>query len=154
MIFQSTHPRGVRPSCVRYFHACSTISIHAPTWGATTGKWHGYLIIEISIHAPTWGATLMLIAYDAVLIISIHAPTWGATFRSDCADRSRGFQSTHPRGVRHKGTIARHSEMYFNPRTHVGCDKELAVLRHFRMVFQSTHPRGVRLCGANKSIKL
>ena len=102
--------------------------------------------------------------------ISIHAPTWGATFPRLDTNPMTGFQSTHPRGVRHNsshyikpqvsfqsthprgvrpapGVIdARHT--YFNPRTHVGCDKEMARRLGAGSVFQSTHPRGVRLaCG-------
>ena len=34
-IFQSTHPRGVRRSAYLAEWSLSTISIHAPTWGAT-----------------------------------------------------------------------------------------------------------------------
>ncbi len=34
-----------------------TISIHAPTWGATTVAKELAGVMNISIHAPTWGAT-------------------------------------------------------------------------------------------------
>src|SRR5699024_11880457 len=84
------------------------ISIHAPTWGATSTKSmmistanyfnprthmgcdnHESDIIlttrEISIHAPTWGATKEYKRIVPLLKISIHAPTWGATGRP-CMD--------------------------------------------------------------------
>ena len=78
-----------------------TISIHAPTWGAT-GICTGTLLITlISIHAPTWGATESCNACRLVSLISIHAPTWGAT--PDLFGILTGV-------------------FYFNPRTHVGCD--------------------------------
>ena len=34
----------------------------------------------------------------------------------------RTFQSTHPRGVRHRRVAEQTYTNYFNPRTHVGCD--------------------------------
>ena len=35
----------------------TSISIHAPAWGATINRGGEALNIEISIHAPAWGAT-------------------------------------------------------------------------------------------------
>ena len=35
LIFQSTHPRGVRQACASSTSTARGISIHAPTWGAT-----------------------------------------------------------------------------------------------------------------------
>ena len=58
------------------------ISIHAPTWGATSEPRATSSLIKISIHAPTWGATPELRHIDSSLSISIHAPTWGATLTS------------------------------------------------------------------------
>ena len=34
-MFQSTHPHGVRPNAGIAAYNASTVSIHAPTWGAT-----------------------------------------------------------------------------------------------------------------------
>ena len=122
-IFQSTHPRGVRPAFFgvqvygRYFNprthvgcdyrrhnGCrlqTQISIHAPTWGAThKARLHADSLC-ISIHAPTWGATVKSRHAVRKVLISIHAPTWGATPKSFRAI----YYSDH-----------------FNPRTHVGCD--------------------------------
>ena len=101
--------------------------------------------MEISIHAPTWGATSWPQLLFNVTGISIHAPTWGATqdspavylsFHRFQSTHPRGvrpkvinkvpvqipFQSTHPRGVRPGFASRTHSRSYFNPRTHVGCD--------------------------------
>ena len=78
MLFQSTHPCGVRRKrlaqnhklqyfnprthvgcdCARHTNVRkSGISIHAPMWGAT--GWSGPCVSTkwISIHAPMWGAT-------------------------------------------------------------------------------------------------
>jgi len=78
------------------------------------------------------------------------------------------FQSTHPRGVRPAAGARRDCSGCFNPRTHEGCDKAIRSLLWRFMgfnprthegcdispsffprglaMFQSTHPRGVRLC--------
>ena len=56
--FQSTHPHGVRPMRAKNPAAKSTISIHAPAWGATAFAASAPGIRPfISIHAPAWGAT-------------------------------------------------------------------------------------------------
>ena len=78
----------------------------------------------ISIHAPTWGATRKVEVNSSTTLISIHAPTWGATLCS------------YPYSC---------SSLYFNPRTHVGCDATINKSLLIGSVFQSTHPRGVRL---------
>ena len=100
------------------------VSIHAPTWGATSSlcsvmpnhsrfnpRTHmgcdrqaaeeARQRAEVSIHAPTWGATPPLFSLYQRFKVSIHAPTWGATIRPG---RERG------------------SDRSFNPRTHMGCD--------------------------------
>ena len=56
-----------------------TISIHAPTRGATGWKIGFMHYPAISIHAPTRGATLLPETYQESEVISIHAPTRGAT---------------------------------------------------------------------------
>ena len=55
--FQSTHPRGVRPSPDRTPSVPDCVSIHAPAWGATRAGRRNILSIKVSIHAPAWGAT-------------------------------------------------------------------------------------------------
>ena len=123
VVFQSTHPSGVRlPHHVRRgarfrisIHApqwgatspegatalVHTISIHAPQWGATPRRPIGGLPREISIHAPQWGATNEAQEPQGNEPISIHAPQWGATDSFVFSDDEQVFQSTHPSGVRH-----------------------------------------------------
>ena len=121
------------------------ISIHAPTWGATSAasrcsrsgrnfnpRTHvGCDVREprcflspfiISIHAPTWGATADFGGKREYVGISIHAPTWGATYSASYPGSDYPFQSTHPRGVRR---VRPAKVLLFS-------------------LFQSTHPRGVR----------
>ena len=54
------------------------------------------------------------------------------------------FQSTHPRGVRPSTAYVEIIKIYFNPRTHVGCDSRSKNISWLVVIFQSTHPRGVR----------
>ena len=99
--FQSTHPSGVRlPHHVRR-GARFRISIHAPQWGATSPEGATALVHTISIHAPQWGATPRRPIGGLPREISIHAPQWGATS---------------------SGSRRRVRQMNFNPRTPVGCD--------------------------------
>ena len=100
-IFQSTHPRGVRPGIYRI--KLLLINFNPRTregcdFNILNIIFHSY---NISIHAPARGATEVLIQKIWYLLI---------------------FQSTHPRGVRQ-----------------IHNNKE-----EIQNLFQSTHPRGVR----------
>ena len=55
---------------------------------------------SISIHAPTRGATALTVDQLPQLGISIHAPTRGATITVCVIKFIRGFQSTLPREER------------------------------------------------------
>ena len=57
MSFQSTLPRGERPSCRYLPQNPHNISIHAPARGATNGDYRMFEPYSISIHAPARGAT-------------------------------------------------------------------------------------------------
>ena len=101
-MFQSTHPRGVRPSPFISDSRGSGVSIHAPAWGATHRQGRRAARAQVSIHAPAWGAT------QSVLLTM-----------QDLDE----FQSTHPRGVRPQPDRAVSGGCScFNPRTRVGCD--------------------------------
>ena len=148
LLFQSTHPRGVRRRRPGRQGPGSRVSIHAPAWGAT--RWAcGHLSASARFNPRTRvgcdeGAEQKLIGKPQ-------------------------FQSTHPRGVRQQHVHhAAPAVTGFNPRTRVGCDAGgaadhkvgSAVSIHApawgatgsgplsatcQTVFQSTHPRGVRL---------
>ena len=64
------------PQEQQYYHS---ISIHAPTRGATNEKIKKWQSEIISIHAPTRGATAQNVDQTKIRTISIHAPTRGAT---------------------------------------------------------------------------
>ena len=99
-MFQSTHPHGVRLVRQIVIMTYESVSIHAPTRGATL---HGSVLrrgIRVSIHAPTRGATMLINPTSEFDRVSIHAPTRGATGRRDTVTGAILFQSTHPHGVR------------------------------------------------------
>ena len=100
------------------------ISIHAPTWGATSDTVKPDDTSSISIHAPTWGATLEPRRRVHAQNISIHAPTWGATGKkSGKKTQKRDFNPrTHVGCDPAVSGTRRPISPYFNPRTHVGCD--------------------------------
>ena len=101
VIFQSTHPRGVRRQlCFNIFFNHEFQSTH-PRGVRLNRLVQRVTVGKISIHAPTWGATCPAIGDGLRECISIHAPTWGATARCRCLSITGND---------------------FNPRTHVGCD--------------------------------
>ena len=121
-----------------------TISIHAPTRGATI--WRNLLlkILIISIHAPTRGATSILRSQKTTLyfnprsykrsdvlqredceiayIISIHAPTRGATAVLCPLCILFQFQSTLLQEERHSFPIYLPYFLNFNPRSYKRSD--------------------------------
>ena len=101
--FQSTHPRRVRRIVGSDFFFRESVSIHAPTKGATIGLPVTYALLNVSIHAPTKGATNQCLTFQIII----------------CR-----FQSTHPRRVRHLQLFLKRLRKRFNPRTHEGCDKQ------------------------------
>ena len=77
--FQSTLPRGERPSSgiwlssPFHFNPRSHEGSDLPECAGGTDQ------VSISIHAPTRGATILLCLFLLLIHISIHAPTRGAT---------------------------------------------------------------------------
>ena len=122
VIFQSTHPSGVRllPKAVLtgliYFNPRTPVGCdRSATFSANSARFQSThpsgvrrpafstpsAHCSISIHAPQWGATESFDERVAVVDISIHAPQWGATDSNKHPDRVPPvFQSTHPSGVR------------------------------------------------------
>ena len=82
ILFQSTHPSGVRRVADFDRVAQQLISIHAPQWGATNRGYGLPIDGGISIHAPQWGATPRICWTSSSSRISIHAPQWGATHQT------------------------------------------------------------------------
>ena len=77
--------------------------------------------------------------------ISIHAPAWGATFAGITGVRVVQFQSTLPHGERqkfHGYTVVDLRD--FNPRSRMGSDRRIHLMREAPTAFQSTLPHGER----------
>ena len=55
--FQSTHPHGVRLGWMMRNPRRVIVSIHAPARGATTKQYNTFRPVKVSIHAPARGAT-------------------------------------------------------------------------------------------------
>ena len=108
--FQSTLPQRERLLFLYIFPRSRTISIHAPTKGATRSYVWGCWILRISIHAPTKGATLSRLYLTPISL----------------------FQSTLPQRERrgcHCFYCFDCSD--FNPRSHKGSDH----IRQFNYAF-------------------
>ena len=121
--FQSTHPRGVRPSVRGADTHIHEVSIHAPAWGATLFRFSKRLGCHVSIHAPAWGATAQLRVLSRPLLVSIHAPAWGAT-PIPVLEKTGITVSIHAPawGATACWAPTALSRWSFNPRTRVGCD--------------------------------
>ena len=122
-MFQSTPPRGGRPSLFGTEQQFTRVSIHAPERGATCPvaagcclypgfnprpreggdeRFHAVVVCRhrVSIHAPARGATYVYVSSRRVSRVSIHAPARGATELYVGIGGSPVFQSTPPRGGR------------------------------------------------------
>ena len=121
--FQSTLPRGERHTEIDCGTVTISISIHAPTRGATTDWTPCFTPTLISIHAPTRGATTFrMIVLIPRLYFNPRSHEGSDVSTSTKTNTLLKFQSTLPRGERH-GIFGM---MYTDP------------------VFQSTLPRGER----------
>ena len=121
-VFQSTHPRGVRHQASGDHDGQHSVSIHAPTRGATT-RWlrrrcgirrfnprthegcdFPYLLLlfdALCFNPRTHEGCDMIMNFSwRTQSVSIHAPTRGATQFKPYRNTAKRFQSTHPRGVR------------------------------------------------------
>ena len=105
ILFQSTHPHGVRHRRSKFFF--SIYSFNPRT----------HMGCDLALGFVGLGSS-----------VSIHAPTWGATYITIFIVLASGFQSTHPHGVRLCNVKHKILIICFNPRTHMGCDCSCALL--------------------------
>ena len=124
-LFQSTHPHGVRLLHPSGNFVLDTVSIHAPTWGATDKYARINNDRAVSIHAPTWGATRIYILSTCDDWFQSTHPHGVRLSQAQQMPSSRTFQSTHPHGVRRSILPVNSQTAGFNPRTHMGCDEEV-----------------------------
>ena len=148
IVFQSTHPRGVRRACLASA-ACRGQCFNPRTRVGCDGhhRHRGWLFSGFNPRTrvgcdaprtatPQWNSRFQSTHPRGVRRgaggqrlpggdVSIHAPAWGATFPFSTALRKCSS---------------------FNPRTRVGCDFTALIAPRISLAFQSTHPRGVRHC--------
>ena len=126
--------------------AATSVSIHAPAWGATHRPAQHRPPRDSFNPRTRVGCDWPCKKEKDMSKVSIHAPAWGATgARPPARPWRRKFQSTHPRGVRPMPPPqGKARAVCFNPRTRVGCDRFSAPGLFLLGQFQSTHPRGVR----------
>ena len=122
--FQSTLPRGERQTRRKPIRQQGGFNPRSHE-GSDTANVETTSIKNVSIHAPTRGATPFGNYYKSgKFIVSIHAPTRGATLCQQCRmPGTLSFQSTLPRGERHKAKAHSPSDCCFNPRSHEGSDR-------------------------------
>ena len=146
LIFQSTHPCGVRRHHVGRRRRAGPISIHAPQWGATVDI--DVLLLDhlISIHAPQWGATEAAEAFLFMPEIFQSTHPSGVRLDSNIAQKfaSLSFQSTHPSGVRlnYPGSANGNVVISIHAPQWGATQSAMSLIQEYR--FQSTHPSGVR----------
>ena len=144
----------------------STISIHAPTRGATimdmsvpsirtnfnprshkgsddNSSDRAWFVSSISIHAPTRGATTGNGSITFYCYISIHAPTRGATMEFYGNEDSRRFQSTLPQGERQQFYTKFHicfiSFLPILSPYHISTHSPLPTFNHFLYIFSGAN---------------
>ncbi len=105
-MFQSTRPRGARPSRRSHLSHKSNVSIHAPAWGATSNSHHSYYI---------------LISFNP------RARVGRDKIKKAMVKQYGKFQSTRPRGARLTEHRQVSEEAGFNPRARVGRDKYIEI---------------------------
>ena len=101
--FQSTLPYGERPGCPQTLPCKTSVSIHAPVWGATSGfhpplrpavfqstlpygerRWTFIIILSLrgfQSTLPYGERPSVSVPFAFTALVSIHAPVWGATLR-------------------------------------------------------------------------
>ena len=132
IVFQSTHPSGVRPFRQSDSSGFSRNFNPRTPVGCDRQRGTGRGPQQISIHAPQWGATnAYKTALDSKWNFNPRTPVGCDTAYISYQSADPKFQSTHPSGVR------------------------LVHLRFRRVhvLFQSTHPSGVRPRKAKETVQ-
>ena len=144
MEFQSTRPRGARRGHHPTRCRRPTVSIHAPTRGATVRHSVTQIPQCVSIHAPTRGATYEAGYKPQIDYVSIHAPTRGATGDWSGLRHQPKFQSTRPRGARLELRVI--TCTYIVVSIHAPTRGATNIPAEYQALarFQSTRPRGAR----------
>ena len=141
--FQSTLPRGERHLLLCIRPGELSVSIHAPTWGATFDAPTVGRFSSFNPRSHVGSDTSVVIITKSPLCFNPRSHVGSDSYRSASFIPISRFQSTLPRGERHKdaakiakATVSIHAPTWgaTHPRLQVRCSRE----------FQSTLPRGER----------
>ena len=122
MRFQSTRPRGARRTLGDVAGGGRRVSIHAPTWGATSRRRIRFLKMEFQSTRPRGARRLLEDELNGTGWFQSTRPRGARHKAAACRPRNRTFQSTRPRGARRWVPHVGGSDSCFNPRAHVGRD--------------------------------
>ena len=141
-MFQSTHPCGVR-------RGFATTGYRFPSFNPRTrvgcDAKLGFDLLRNEFQSThPCGVRHLAVRLSRLENVSIHAPVWGATIANTIKPFIRGFQSTHPCGVRHLACYLPKFINSFNPRTRVGCDDSVLQAAYNWMRFNPRTRCGVR----------
>jgi len=165
--FQSTRPRGARPTVTVDRDALIKFQSTRPRGARPRLTSTGISAIMFQSTRPRGARPNKGLRIVNWLKVSIHAPARGATTMRLKSTKGLGFQSTRPRGARHRVMTSGALDSGFNPRARAGRDLEffptrpglsgfnpraragrdnggIPSLSEYGM-FQSTRPRGARL---------
>ena len=142
--FQSTHPRGVRPplriitTSTVQFQSTHPRGVRPMAFRSATRRRYFNPRTHVGCDGTSTSTVSLIFRFQSTHPRGVRPLSYRLL-----TDRQR-FQSTHPRGVRHKLAEIYDRLWNFNPRTHVGCDLSHSAQSGCDCLFQSTHPRGVR----------
>ena len=121
--FQSTHPHGVRRVVALVLGLEREVSIHAPARGATNASRRACCLTGCFNPRTRTGCDALWVRFRPrqIWFQSTH-PHGVRRAVPECGVQSLLFQSTHPHGVRPATTRRSRLRLSFNPRTRTGCD--------------------------------
>ncbi len=145
--FQSTRPRGARPSKGLADKRILVVSIHAPAWGATQYNPNSLGCQEgFNPRARVGRDVKMDTGLPKLRQFQSTRPRGARHSSNESLIVYRWFQSTRPRGARRaNGWYGTAHPFRFNPRARVGRDATKKIPKAGDDEFQSTRPRGARL---------
>ena len=108
----------------------------------------------VSIHAPTWGATTIGDKKHTHKTVSIHAPTWGATSIPPSPASGRSFNPRSHMGSDRLKLLQITVCKWFQSTLPHGERLVVTEVSNMMYVFQSTLPHGERLSFTDLSTKL
>ena len=144
-LFQSTPPHGGRHLTLQIEDLYQCFNPRPRMGGDEKVIYPPLSISSVSIHAPAWGATIGVVASHVDYSVSIHAPAWGATFHNAWLGiKLVGFNPRPRMGGDVKGKGIKGVVGWFQSTPPHGGRLLITSAGSLRTVFQSTPPHGGR----------